>query len=460
MYARTTWLILASYLLISSAAAADGVVPAAEPPARATSAASDPSAIQLSLADALKAAIPASELMAVAEAGVDERKAALTSARASWLPLVSARASYGRNLLSIFSSSPIGNFGAANSWGVDFAATQTLFDGGINSAGIAASKAGVRVAEMEVKSQRALTVLEAAQAYYDAALAERRVEIAEASLAQAEQTLKSSKLGFEQGATPEFDMLRAEVARDNQAATLIQYKATRDVAVVTLKRRVGLPLAQPLALVSKLDVDDAAAQVATAREVAQISSSDGESLEERSAAEAVRISETQVDSAKAAWLPRIAASTSFGKVNYPDNFLPDGTWGTNWSLGLEASFTIFDGFRRKATIHVAKAQAASARARYEESKRSGELRRMRAASAVETATATSLQSTRTVAQAKRAYEIAELRYKQGSSTHLELVDARLQLEQALLNQAQSSRDLRVALLRQAMIVELPFAAGF
>jgi outer membrane protein TolC len=71
-------------------------------------------------------------------------------------------------------------------------------------------------------------------------------------------------------------------------------------------------------------------------------------------------------------------------------------------------------------------------------------------------------TTRTVEQAQRAYQIAELRFQQGASTHLELVDSRVQLEQALLNQARSARDLRVARLRQELLPGLPLgsAAGF
>jgi outer membrane protein TolC len=67
---------------------------------------------------------------------------------------------------------------------------------------------------------------------------------------------------------------------------------------------------------------------------------------------------------------------------------------------------------------------------------------------------------RTVQQAKRAYQIAELRFQQGASTHLELVDTRVQLEQALLGQARSAHDLRIARLRLALLPALPLGGGF
>jgi hypothetical protein len=61
----------------------------------------------------------------------------------------------------------------------------------------------------------------------------------------------------------------------------------------------------------------------------------------------------------------------------------------------------------------------------------------------------------TVGQAQRAYEIAELRYREGLSTQLELSDARLLLQQAEVNRAQAARDLQLARVRLALLPELP-----
>ena len=65
----------------------------------------------------------------------------------------------------------------------------------------------------------------------------------------------------------------------------------------------------------------------------------------------------------------------------------------------------------------------------------------------------------TVQQAQRAYEIAEIRYREGLSTQLELSDARLLLVQAQANRAQAGRDLQVARVHVALLPDLPLA-GF
>ena len=65
----------------------------------------------------------------------------------------------------------------------------------------------------------------------------------------------------------------------------------------------------------------------------------------------------------------------------------------------------------------------------------------------------------TVQQATRAYEIADVRYRAGLSTQLELSDARLLLQQAEANRAQAARDLQMTRARAALLPNLPLGAG-
>ncbi len=65
----------------------------------------------------------------------------------------------------------------------------------------------------------------------------------------------------------------------------------------------------------------------------------------------------------------------------------------------------------------------------------------------------------TVQQANRAYEIADVRYRAGVSTQLELSDSRLLLQQAEANRAQAARDLQVARARVALLPNLPIGVG-
>ena len=71
------------------------------------------------------------------------------------------------------------------------------------------------------------------------------------SLDQADAAYEQTRLAFDAGRQPEFELLRAQVARDNQRPTVIRRRADRDVAYLRLRQLLELPADAPLTL----DVD-------------------------------------------------------------------------------------------------------------------------------------------------------------------------------------------------------------
>jgi outer membrane protein TolC len=425
----------------------------------------------LSFEDAVHAAERAAESIAVARAEVDRAEATVSSARSGYLPTLNGTASYQRTLATQFDNISFGPpatgeedptsalpFGQPNNWNIGVQLNQPLFDGFRTRAGLRQARAGVRVAKLGVQSTRAQVVLQVAQAYLDAVLAQRQVDIAEVTLKLAEQTYKDTELGFKNGATPEFDVVRAEVARDNQRTLLVQFQVQSDVALVLLRRLIGVPVDRSLNLTTKLDVDDIESEIAAARLAAGIQVAARIAVEQ--AKESVALRGAAVEAAEADRLPLIAAVSDLGFVNYERQPF-NGEWFTNWTLGVALQFPIFDGFRRRSQVQQTKAQLAGARAQLAEASEVSQVEAAQAAANVAASQKQLVSSIRTAKQAERAYEIAELRFQQGASTHLELVDTRVQLEQSLLNQAKSARDLRVARLRQELLPGLPLgSAGY
>jgi outer membrane protein TolC len=422
------------------------------------------SAAPLSFEEALGAAERAAESVAIARADVDRAQAQVTTARAGYLPTINGALVYQRTLASEFDDIMFGPvdpntpdlelpFGQPNNWRVNLNAAVPIFDGFRTSSAVSAAKGGVRVSELGVKSSRAMVVLQTAQAYFDAVLAERQVEIAEITLQQAEQTYKETELGFKQGTSPEFDLVRAEVVRDNQRTLLTQYKVQRDITLVALRRLIGVPLDRQLQLTSRLDSNDIDQLLATARNAAGIAANNNR-IAVAQAKEVVGIREASVRLAKAAYFPILSAGTDLGFVDY-QNTPFNSDWRTNWTLGVTLSLPIFDGFRREAQLRTSKAELASALAQLQQTSEISSVEVAQARASVEASQTQLETSMRTVKQAQRAYDIAELRFSQGASTHLEIVDARVQLEQALLVQARAARDLRLARFREELLPALP-----
>ena len=126
-------------------------------------------------------------------------------------------------------------------------------------------------------------------------------------------------------------------------------------------------------------------------------------------------------------------------------------------LGASVQVPIFDGRKLKADELTARADLDEANAQLKQTR---ELAVLDAATALQdlSAAEAAWQATAgTVEQAQRAYQIAELRNREGLSTQLELNDSRLSLEQAQANRAQAARDLQVARARAALLPSLPLA---
>ncbi len=414
----------------------------------------------LSIDDAIGRVEAAAAGITAAREGLDGASARVAAARAGRLPTATASASYQRTLLSeyadVFGDLP---FGQANAWRLGVNVTQPIYDFGRTSSAVAVAQAGVEAARLGITSVRAQIVYAVAQAYWDAALAVRAVEIGQEGLTSADEALQQVQLAFSQQSAAEFDVVRAQVARDNQATGLIQLEAQRDIAMAYLARLIDAPLDERLALTTPLEGDDGAAISATARDRAGLAP-DQPSVAVASAAAEVRLREATVRQLRSQVMPSLAASTDFGLVNYPDDIHPFNTdWRANWTIGVGFSVPLFDGFRSRETARALRRDVAAARARMSDVQESVAVEARVIDARLAAATATWEQARRTVEQAQRAFAIAELRFAQGASTHLELVDARTQLQQAELNRARSARDVRVATLRRDLQAGLPLGAG-
>jgi outer membrane protein TolC len=176
----------------------------------------------------------------------------------------------------------------------------------------------------------------------------------------------------------------------------------------------------------------------------------------REAGEALAAQKGQLKVARSERIPTLALSTAYSRLAYPSSGLPSlADFRPNWTVTLSTSFPIFLGGRIHGDEMVAKANVRDAQAHLEQAREGAALDSRVALNTLQQAEATLSASAGTASQAERAYQIAEIRYKEGISTLLELNDTRNQLAQALVNRAQASRDVQVARVRLALLPDLP-----
>ena len=464
----------------------------------------------ISLDEAVRIAESQSEAIRIARAGVQRAEGQQYQARSLRLPQLNGSASYTRTLASQFSSvgggTPVdttkpapppapcdqylrdatattaerlagledasrcglgGNpfssfgslgFGAKNQYNLGLSFSQNLFAGGRIAAQNTVANAGRRSADIEFTAQQAQLRLDVTQAYFDAGLADRLVALAESSAVQTENVLRQTRLARTVGNVSEFELLRAQVSSANQRPIVIQRQSDREVAYLRLKQLLNLPLDAPVQLTTP--VDDSTATNAALESIGI--SADTAAIDRatvRQAAEAIDAQRGLLRVAKAQKFPTLALTSQYGKVAFPLNRLPQsGDFRTNWTIGVASQIPLFTGGRIKGDQLVAEANVREAQARYDQLREFAALDSRVTINNLLQARAAWQASQGTAEQAARAYSIAEVRYKEGISTQIELNDARILLEQAVANRALAARNLQVARVKLALLPNLPLQA--
>jgi outer membrane protein TolC len=466
-----------------------------------------PQVSTLSLDDALRLALPASEAVALARSAVKRAQGDVKKARSEFFPQLSGTASYTRTLKSQFSraggsgptdstattscnrfqgdpSAPVTTrldslesalncltglnpfaafgslpFGQRNQYRLGLDGSQILYAGGRVRAQTRAARAAERSARIGLTAQEAQLTLDVTQAYYDAALADQLLRIAQGTLQLADSTYDQTKLAQRVGAQPEFDVLRAQVSRDNQRTVVIQRESDREIAFLRLKQLLNLPLSQPVTLTTP--VEDSVLPVVPALDSLvnrQVDTATDSRAPVRQAEASAEEQEQRYRVAKAERYPSVTLSSSFARLGYPSDVLP--SWSdfvSDWTVGLTVKVPLFTGGRIGGSVQSASATANDARIRLQQTRERAAVDTRSALEKLRAATAAWEASQGTVAQAEKAYAIAEIRFREGISTQTELADSRILLEQARANRATAGRDLQTARVRVALLPELPLA---
>ncbi|HET9452859.1 MAG TPA: TolC family protein [Gemmatimonadaceae bacterium] len=466
---------------------------------------------QVSLEDAIRLADRTSETVEIARAAVLRARGQQLVARSQFLPQLNVSASYARTLASQFEGFSLGGgpdtttgpsfvslctpnipatatpaerqaaldqarsceqggggfdfssvgFGAKNQWVLGLNFSQNIFTAGRATGLSTAASAGRTAAEIELTAQRAQLILDITQAYYNAVLATRLAEIADASLTMSDDVLRQTTAARQVGSSSEFDLLRAQVARDNQRPLVLQRRSDANIAMLRLKQLLELPLDDTLALTTDIDVEPATriAGVSLEMPARPDTSVDGRASV-RQASEAVRAQRGMLRAARADRYPTLALTSGYQRLFFPSSTFPDlGDFRENWTVGFSAGVNLLSGGRTRGNVLSAQADLRTAEARLKQTREFAALDARIALSQLEQAEATYRASRGTAEQARRAYSIDQIRYREGISTQTDLNQSQLLVEQAMVNQAVAARDLAVARMRLALLRDLPLGAA-
>jgi outer membrane protein len=428
---------------------------------------------RLSLAEAESRAVSEGQETSVIRERIRQAESEITRIRAGAFPDVSANVAYQRSIRSLFDGISFGGsdgdgapatggsasengsgenggsnpfaelpFGRRNTWIAGVRVVQPVYAAGRVSIGLDIAdkvREGLRLELAEAEADLRLQVREA---YFQAVFTELLVEIASEALALASDQLGQVEGFRAQGIAAELDVLTARVERDNLEPRLVEARNAARLARLNLFRLAELAPDAQVELVTALDAD-----VAPVDRAALLDALTARPLV-ASARTGIAIREDQVRLARSGYLPTVGAFLDLGFQSFPSGFFPgEGGWREDWNAGFQIAIPVFNGFRTRAEISVARSDVRQAEL---ETERLLEGLRLEAEAALADADAALSQvSARrgTVEEARRAVGLAELRFSSGSGTALELSNTRLLLQQARVNEAEALLRYVTALAR-------------
>jgi outer membrane protein len=380
-----------------------------------------------------------------ARAQVDAAEARVDEARAPLLPQVNASGSYTTGNL-VASPGSIGTGGATAGTGTSFdtssfwrsgvSATQLIWDFGQAWSRRAAARAS---ADAQGKSEQATRLgadLAIRGAYFTARAARDAVSVARTALENQTRHVDQIRAFTEVGTRPQIDLLQAEADQANAEVSLINAQNDYATARALLNQAMGVeapatfevagPPSAPLAGEDgALDalVDEA---VRARPELAAL-------------LDQLRAQELTVRATRDRYFPALGATTGL-TYNGPD--LGRLTW--NWSGGLLLSWPIFEGGLVQATVREGNANAAALRAQADTLRQQVRVEVDQARLAIAAAKAALSAAGRSVRAATGRLDLAEVRYRTGVGSGIELSDAQLAATNAAFQQLQATLKLDTA----------------
>jgi outer membrane protein len=401
----------------------------------------------LSLDAAIAVALQHNVDYGIARAKVDASVAQLRQARAPLAPglAVEDQYLYVNKIANL--STPLGPipFSSVNATNVPLVVLQyTLFDGGASAARAGEAAAGLAGSEAAEREARAAVIEATSKAYYDLdeaevmnAVAQRATDVAQAHVTQAEQLLAS-------GMIPRADLLRAQAESASREVDRIAAENAVKLAALELDNVLNVPLTTVFHPTDALE-----APVPPLDQQALLESAHTARGELAAARFAVDAAQAALRAARSSGAPQVKAMVTDG------NTQPAvvGGYHNQFSVGLSAVWTLFDNGYTAGGVAQAQAGLHEAQLGLEALQSGIDLQVRRAYLNVSQAQAQSIAARKAAELTDENLRLAQVRYRGGVGTALELQDAALRDRDARVHLTQAQASLRES------VVDLRFAAG-
>jgi outer membrane protein TolC len=332
-------------------------------------------------------------------------------------------------------------------WSAGVRLVQSIYEGGRMVSSVRTARLLREQALAQFHAVLADTATDVRVGYYDVLLAEKQIAVAEESVALLEKELQDNQRRFDAGTVPKFNVLRAEVELANARPRVSRARNAYRIAKNVLVNRLGASVPSdvwediPLRLTDTLDVPRMTLGVPEA--VAQ-------ALEHRPELVALRkfeeLRKEGVVQARAGYFPRLEGYAGYAaRKSMFSADVADEVHG--WEVGVQASWSLFDGSYTRGKVIEARAQLEKAEVDTDDVTRRIQLEVRSAYSTLVEAWEVLESQVKVLEQAAEALRLARARAEAGTGTQLDVLSAQTAFTDAGTVQNRAKRDYAVARTR-------------
>ena len=391
----------------------------------------------LTLEEAIRIALANNREILVAKEKIEEARQRIKETKAGYFPTINLGGTYTH-----LNEAP-SETGKADSYVSKLSFDQPLYTSGRLSYANKGASLYYQKPQADLKNAQNKITFQVKKAFYAVLLAQENVGVTEKALDQAKRHLAVVEDFFKVGVVSRFDLLRTQVEVANLKPDLIQARNNLRLSRESLANLLSLSSAS-LKLEGELSFEPLKINLEEAMDRALKERSDLRSLKLQK-----EMSEVALKLAKVQNKPTLAL---VGNYQYQNPSHGKDEWGEEWNLNLVLSIPLFDGWANRARVAQRRSQIKQIDLSLRGLEAGIDLEIKKAFWDLEASEGRIYAQKKNIEQAEEALSIAEVRYKSGAITNLEVLDAQLALTRVRLGYLKALYDHNVAMaeLEKAM----------
>lgn len=384
--------------------------------------------LSLSLQDSVTYALQNNPAVKIAQAEQEKSAWGVSEAQGGKLPTLSLGSSY-----NIKSNNPSGGDGDLSN---SLRLSMPLYSGGRIEGQIDQAKQQADISILGLDKAKAQVKLDTVTSYFTVLQTANLLEVNNQTVANMEEHLQSVQAKYDVGVVAKSDLLRSEVELANARQNVIKAENNYLLAKNSLLNNMMLDAATELSLTESLVYQPYAKSMEESLVLAKKNRPDI-----AQAQATVAIAATGIDLAKSGRLPSVSLGASSG---WSEGILPSSD---NWTVGVSASWNLYDAGTTGAKIKQADASLTKAQEQARQVETSALLEVRQNYLSMTEAKKRLGTTDVAVAKAQEDLYIAREKYNAGIGTNLDVIDAQLALTQAKTNRIQGLYDYNVSMAK-------------